>query len=145
MAEVERMNARAGALADDEINAKIFHGGIENFLDGGLEAMNFVEEEDFLQRERGEDGSEVPLAFEERSGTGFDGDVELVGDDLGESGFAESRRAIEEDVIKGFAAITSGLESDGDVFLDALLANVLGERFGANAGVEASVIIRGGA
>ena len=54
--KVEGMNARTGALADDKINAEIFHGGIEDLFDGGLQAMDFVEEEDFVGFERSEDG-----------------------------------------------------------------------------------------
>ncbi len=42
------MDAGSRALADDEVDAKIFHGGIEDFFDGGLEAMDFVEKENFL-------------------------------------------------------------------------------------------------
>ena len=45
------MDARAGPLADDEIDAKIFHRRIQNFLDGGLKAVNFVEKENFAQFE----------------------------------------------------------------------------------------------
>ena len=67
MIQVEGMNARARALADDEIDAKIFHGRVENFLDGGLKAMDFVEKENFLGLERGEYGGEVAFAFEERA------------------------------------------------------------------------------
>ena len=104
--------------------------------------MNFVEKENFLGLERREDGGEVAFAFEERTGAGFDGDVEFVGDDLGEGGFSESRRAIEKNVIEGFAAIAGGFEGDGDVFLDALLTDVFGEGFGADAGVQARVVVR---
>ena len=83
-----------------------------------------------------------PLRSRSGPGAGFDGDVEFVGDDLGERGFAESRRAVEKNVIEGFAAIASGFEGDGDIFLDAFLADVFGESFGADAGVEARVVVR---
>lgn len=141
MVQVEGMNARARTLADDEIDAKVLHGGVKNFFDGGLEAMNFVEKENLLGFERREYGREVAFAFEERTSAGFYGDVELVGDDLGERGFSESRRAIEKNVIEGFAAIASGFEGNGDVFLDALLTDVFGESFGPDAGVQARVVV----
>jgi hypothetical protein len=64
---------------------------------------------------------------------------------LGERGFAETGRAVEENVIEGFTAIASGFEGDGDIFFDALLADVFGEGFGANAGVEAGVFVGEGA
>ena len=73
MIQMERMNAGARALADDQIDSKIFHGGIEDFLDGGLQAVDFVEKENFLGFERSENGGEVAFAFEKRAGAGFDG------------------------------------------------------------------------
>ena len=66
MAEGKRMNAGAGALANDEVDAKIFHGGIEDFFDGGLQAMNFVEKENLFGFERSENRGEV--AFRSRRG-----------------------------------------------------------------------------
>ena len=88
------VNAGARTLTNNEVHAKIFHRRIENFFDGGLEAMNFVEEENFAQFERGENGGEIAFAFEERAGAGFNGNVEFVGDDLRERGFSQSWRAI---------------------------------------------------
>jgi hypothetical protein len=142
MVQVERMNARPRTLADDEIHAKVFHGGVKNFLDCGLQAMNFIEKENFLGLERGEYSGEVAFAFEKRASAGFYGDVELVGNDLCESGFSESRRSIEKNVIEGFAAIAGGFEGDGNVFLHTLLTDVFGESFGADAGVQARVVVR---
>jgi hypothetical protein len=143
MIEMKWMNAGAGTLANNEIDAKIFHGRIEDFFDGGLQAMNFVEKENFFFFERGEDGGEIAFAFEERASAGFDRDGEFIGDDLRERGFAEAGRAVEKNVIEGFAAIASGFESDGDIFFDAFLANVFGEGFGTDASVEASVVVEG--
>src|ERR1700741_3415993 len=145
MVQVEGMDARARALADDQVDRKSFHGGIDSFLNGGLKAMNFVEEEDFLGFEGSEDCREIAFAFEERAGAGFDRYIQLVGNGLRESSLAEALRTIEQNVIEGFTAIASGFESDGDVLLDALLANVFGERFRANTGVETGIVIPRGA
>ncbi len=141
MVQVEGMNARARPLSDDEIDAKVFHRGVKYFFDGGLEAMNFVEKKNLLGLERREYGREVAFAFEERTGAGFYGHVEFVGDNLGERSFSEPRRAIEEDVIEGFPAIASGFKGDGDVFLDALLTDIFGESFGPDAGVQTRVVV----
>ena len=42
------MNAGAWALADDKVDAKIFHRGIENFFHGGLQAVDLIEEENLF-------------------------------------------------------------------------------------------------
>ena len=102
--ELVRMDPRAGTLADDQVDAKIFHGRVENFLHGGLQAMNFVEEEKILGVERSEHGGEVALFFEQRAGADFYGRAHFVGQNLGQGGFAQARRAVEQDVVEGFAA-----------------------------------------
>src|SRR5437762_3719848 len=106
------MNARAGALADDQIDAEILHRRIEYFLDRGLQAMNFVEEENFFTLKRSKDRGEISFAFEQGAGAGFDGNVQLVGNDLGQRGLAQTGRAIEQDMIQCLAAAARGLYGD---------------------------------
>ena len=141
--QLKRMNARARPLPDHQIDAIILHRGIENLLDGGHQAMNFVEKENFARFERSEDGGQVALALEQRAGTGLDGDAQFVGDDLRERRLAQARRAVEQHVIERFAAAARGLDGDLDVFLHARLADVIGQALRANAGVEARVFIEG--
>src|SRR4029077_14779573 len=142
-AEGEGMDTGAGALADDEVDAKIFHGGVEDFFDGGLETMDFVEEEDFLRFKGSEDGGEVALAFEEGAGAGLDGDGKLVGDDLRERGLAEAGGAVEEHVVESFVAAAGGFDGDLDIYFNALLADVFVEALGANAGFDAPIFVDG--
>ena len=145
MTEMEGMDARARSLANHQVDAKIFHRGVENFFDGGLKAMDFVEKKYLARLEGRKDGGEVALAFEKRAGAGLDGNIEFVGDNLRERGFAKAGRAVQKDVIKSFAAIAGGFEGDGNVFLDAFLADVFGKSFRADTGVEARVVVRGSA
>ena len=44
-------------------------------------------------------------------------------------------------MVEGFAAATGRFNGDGNVFLDAFLADVFGERFRSHAGVEARIIV----
>jgi hypothetical protein len=145
MIEMKRVDARARTLANDEIDAEVFHGRIEDFLNGGLEAVDLVEKENFAKFKGSENGGEVAFALEKRASAGFDGHVEFVGEDLGEGSLAETGRTVEEDVVEGLFTIASGFESNGDVFLDALLADVFGESFRANAGVDARIVVPGSA
>jgi len=43
-------------LTDDQVDAEIFHGGVEDLFHGGLQAVNFIEEEYFLTFQGCEDG-----------------------------------------------------------------------------------------
>ena len=135
------MNARAGALADDQIDAKILHRGVENFFEGGLQAMDFVEEKEIARVERGEDGGEIALFLEQRAGADFDGRAHFVGENLREGGFAEARRAVEQDMVERFAAVARGFDGDLEIFLYAGLADEVAESLWADAGVDARVFV----
>jgi hypothetical protein len=143
MAEGKWMNAGTGTLSNDEVDTKIFHGGIEDFFDSGLQAVNLVEKENLFGFEGSENRGEVAFAFEKRAGAGLNRDIQFVSDDLCEGGLAKARGPVEQHMIESFAAVASGLESDGDVFFDALLADVFVEALGANAGVDARVVVPG--
>src|SRR6202041_2417512 len=54
-------------------------------------------------------------------------------------------RAVEQDVIQGFAAAAGGFDGDGDVLFYPFLADVFIEAFGADAGFDAGVFVVGGA
>ena len=56
MIQVERMDSCAGPLTDHEIDPKVFHRGIQDFFNRRLQAMDFVEEENFALLERRQDG-----------------------------------------------------------------------------------------
>src|SRR5579859_87307 len=139
---MERVNARAGPLADHEINAEIFHRGVENLFDGRLQTVNFVKEENFFFLERSEDGGQVAFALKERPRAGLDDDAQFVCNDLREGGFPEAGRAVEQDVIESLATAARCFNGDGDVFLDAPLADVFSKCFRAHAGVEARVVVQ---
>ena len=74
--------------------------------------MELVEEEDLALAQVGEDGGEVALDLQGGAGGLLEADIELVGDDGGEGGFAQAGRAEEEDVVEGFAARFGGTERD---------------------------------
>ncbi len=138
----EGMNPRARALPDHQVNAVVLHRRVQNFLDGGNQAMDFVEKKYFLLLKRRQDRGQIALAFQQRAGTGLDHHAQFAGDDLRERRFAESRRAVEQHVIQRFAAAARRLDGDFDIFLHARLANVIGKSFRSNAGVNARVFIQ---
>jgi len=104
------------AAIDGEIDAEIFHGGVDEFLDDSREAMDLVDKEDVAALEVGEDAHEVAGSGEGGSGAGFEVGLHFVGDDVGKGGFAESGGAVEEDMLDGFGALAGGGEGDADFF-----------------------------
>ena len=142
MAQRKRMNARARSLADDQVDAKIFHRRIEHFFDRGLQAMNFVQKENFLGFERSEDRGQIAFALEQRTRAGLDRNVQFVGDNLRQGRFAQPRRPIEQHVIQRFAAAARRLDGDLDIFFDAFLSDVVVESLGPHAGFNARVFVK---
>src|SRR5260370_31646668 len=139
------MNARARALADDEIDSVILHGRIKNLLDRGEQAMDFIEEEKLADLDRRENRREVALALEQRAGTGLDRNAQFIGDNLRKRSLTKTWRAIEQHVIERIAAAAGGFDGDQDIFLDARLADEVRHALWANAGIQPRVFIEGAA
>jgi hypothetical protein len=102
--KLELDGAGGGAGVDDDIEPEVFHGGVEVFLDGGVEAVNFVDEEDVAALEVGEDSGEVARFLDLGAGGGVQGGADGAGDDVGESSFTQPGRAREEDMFKNVIA-----------------------------------------
>src|SRR5437870_281371 len=62
-------------------------------------------------------------------------DVELVGDDVGERGLAETRRTGEQEVIGRLSSLASGFEDDREPLLQLGLADELGQPARPEAGL----------
>ena len=112
-ANLHDVGARGGALADDDVQLVVLQRGVELLFEDGLEAVDFVEEEDLALAQVGEDGGEVSLDLQGGAGGLLEADFKLVGDDGGQRGFAQAGRAEEEDVVESFAARFGGFERDG--------------------------------
>ena len=132
--QVDAYGTGGGAFADDQVELKVLHRGIEDFLDGGLQAMDFVDEKDVARLQVGQDGGEVAGALDDGAGGGAEADAEFAGDDLGEGGLAEAGGAVEQDVVEGLGAGASGFDEDGEVIAGGLLTDEFIEALGAKGG-----------
>jgi len=107
------VGAGRGPLADDDVELVVFERCVELFFEDGLEAVDLIEEEHLALADIGEDGGEVALNLESRTGGLLKAHVELVGNDGCEGGLSQSRRAEEENMIESLAAGVGGLKSNG--------------------------------
>ena len=144
--DLHDVGARRGALADDDVELVVLERGVELFFEHGLQAVDLVEEEDLALAQVGEDGGEVALNLQGGAGGLLEADVELVGDDGGERGFAQAGRAEEQHVVERFAAGFGGFERDGELLLGFGLADEFREPAGAELELEGAVLVgaRGG-
>ena len=86
--------------------------------------MDLIHEQDVVLRQIGEQGGQIAGLFNGRTGGDADVDPHLVGDDVGQGGLAQTRRAVEQHVVQGLIAHLGGLDKDLQVALGLLLADV---------------------
>src|SRR6202521_258393 len=141
-AQRKRMNLCPRPLADDQVHAEIFHRRVEHFFDRGLQAVNFIQEENFLFLERGQYRRQVAFALQQRSRAGLDRHVQFVGNDLRERGFSQPRRPVEQHVVQRFAAAPRRIYGNLNILFDAFLPDVLVETLGADADFDARVFVK---
>ena len=98
---------------------------VQHFLDDPIEAVNLVNEEHVAAAHVRRDSGQVALSLDGRSGGGPDPRSQLVGDDVGESGFAEARCPMQEDVIERLLTLTCRLDGDAELLLHPRLVDEL--------------------
>ena len=133
--EVDAHRTRGRALADDQVELEVLHRGIEDFLDRRLQAVDLVNEQHVARLQVGQDRGQVAGALDHRAGGGAEAHAELARDDLGQRGLAEARRAVQQDVVERLAARAGGRDEHGEVFAAGALADEIGERTRAEAGL----------
>ena len=106
--------------------------------------MNLVDEEHLVLREVRQNAGQIARFLEHRSGRGPDRHPQLVADDVGEGRLAEPRRAVQQDVIEGLAALPGRGDGDFEVLAQPFLADVRIEAARAQAGLELIVVAQPG-
>ena len=91
--QIEGQRPRGRPLADDDVQPKVLERRVEDLLDGRVQPVDLVHEQDVPRFERREDRGQVSLALERRAGDGADPDAHLLAHDVGEARLPESRRA----------------------------------------------------
>lgn len=134
--QVDAHGSGGRPLADDDVEREILHGGIQDFLDLRLEAVDFVDEQDVIFLEVAQNRGQVALLFDGGARGGLDVDPHFVGDDVGQRGFAQARGTVEQDVLDGLLAFLGRLQGDREIALDVLLAHVFAQNFRTQAQVE---------
>ena len=140
--QIQPMRARAWALADDDVEFEVLHRRIEDFFDVGLKPMNLVDEENVADFEIRQNRREVALELDQRTGRRAEPRAHFVGDHRSESGLAETRRTVQQDVIERFAALSCGLDRNIEVVFDVVLADVFRQHASAAATVRMALPLR---
>ena len=139
--DLELVAAGARPLANDDVQAEVLHGRVEDLLDRGLEAVDLVDEQDLFGLHVGQDGREVARPLDDRPRRGLDADAHLLGDEVGETRLAQSRGPVEEDVVEVLVALLGRVDEDAEVGLDLLLADELIEGSRPEAVLEEDILL----
>ena len=89
----------AGTLADDDIQGVILHGGIEDLLHVGVEAMDLVDKQHVPRGQVGKQGRQIPCMADGRAAGHPEVAPHLVGHDGRQGGFSQARRAVKQGVV----------------------------------------------
>ena len=87
--------------------------------------MDLIHEQDVVLVEIGQQRRQIAGLFNGRAGGDADVDAHLLGDDAGQRGLAQARRAVEQHMVQRLRAAAGGLDEDGEVLLGLLLSDVL--------------------
>ena len=98
--------------------------------------MNFIDEEDISLLKSSEETGKIACFFDRGTRGGANGGIHFRTQDVGESGFPESRRSTEEKVIEGLGASAGGVEKDSKAILQLRLAGEVGEARGAKGKID---------
>jgi hypothetical protein len=129
--EIQADGASGRALVDNDVDPEVLNGGVEILFDDFGQAVYFIDEEDISLLKSGEKTGKIACFFDRGTRSGADGGIHFCAEDVGESGFAESRRSTEEKVIEGLGASAGGVEKDSEAILQLRLAGEVGEARGA--------------
>jgi len=98
--QIDADRARRRPFADHQIQHVILHGRVEDLLHIGRQAVDLVDEQDVAGFQIGQDGRQVAGLGQHRPAGGPEIDAQLAGDDLGQRGLAEARRAEQQHMIE---------------------------------------------
>ena len=125
--QVDPHAARGGSFADDQVELEIFHRRVQDFLDRGLQPMDFVDEQHIPGLKVGQDRGKVAGLGDHRAGGRAETDPKFAGDDLRQRGLAQAGRPVQQDMIQRLAAGFRRLDEDRQILAGGLLAGEVGQ------------------
>ena len=132
-----------GALADHDVQGVVLHGGVQHFLHGPGQAVDFVDKQHVPLGEVGQNGRQVSRPVDGRAGGDADVLPHFRGDDAGQRRLAQAGGAVEQDVVQGVVPGQGRLDGDFQVFLRLLLADIVRQGMGAQGGFDVAVLPAG--
>ena len=112
---------RRRAFVEYDVYFVILHGRVEVLLDDRTEPVDFVDEEHVARIEAREQSRQIARLVQHGTRRDAQLRVHLVGDDVGEGRFSQSRRAVQQYVVERVAAHERRLDEDAEIIDDFIL------------------------
>ena len=128
--EFEIQRSSVDPFAQYDVDSKIFHGRVEEFLDRLGQSVDLVDEQDRASLQVRQVGQDFFRGFETRSAGHFDMDAELLGDAHGKRRLAKSWWSVEQDVPEGVLAFIGRIDGDFQNLHDFSLADHFADPLG---------------
>ena len=107
-----------------------------------IEAMDLVYEQDVSFLETCQNGGQIPGPFNNRAAGHLNVGTHFMGNNIGQSCFAEAGKSVKEDVVKGFSPALGGGDADLEILFELLLADILMQASWSEIGLESVVLHR---
>ena len=124
MRQVKTHAARRRTFADNNIQRKVLHRRIEDFLYRFREAVDFINKQNVILAKIRQYRCQISLTLNRRTTRHADIHVQLVGNNIRQRRFAEARRAEEQHMVERLMTGSSSLDEDRQIILDLLLADI---------------------
>src|SRR5581483_10326783 len=131
--KIQPDRSRRRALADDDVELEVLHRRVEHLFHSASQTVNLVDEEDVAVVEVGEQRGQIAGELEGGPRRDPEADLHLVGDDAGQRGLPEPRRAREKRVVDGLPPFASSAQKDLEAFAYLGLAVELLQPVGSEA------------
>ena len=92
-----------------------------------MKPVDLVDEQNVVRLETHEDSRKIAGFVKHGSGSGLEPYAEFIGYDVGKSGLAQPRRAMEQGVVERFAAHSGGLHEHAEIVHNLVLAGEIVE------------------
>ena len=102
--------------------------------------MNLIDEQHVPGLQPSQDGRHIPSPLDGRAGGDLDVHPHFMGDDVAQSGLAQARRSVDDDVVQGLVTDRRSLDGDAQIVLDLGLPDKIGQPPGPQRRVQALVV-----
>ncbi len=134
LGEIDLHRTRRRPRPDDQVELKILHRGIEDFLHRRIEPVDLVDEQNVALLEIGQERREIARLRDHRTGGRAEIHPQFARHDLGERRLAQARRPDEQHMVERLVAGARRRDEHCEILSRLLLADELDQALRAQGG-----------